>query len=287
MTFTITGINTGVIRHAQQFQALALKFKHQHNQASLIFIPALPLRDLYIYLEHRLYLQSQRNAKDKATFKTRQHVAMQSLHHNIPELNQEQMLHADIRQRVTGFAPGEAKQQGSELIFTLQGENQLTVFLDDAQIALLISAISHAINHAGMHELSLRIASLLDFLPMYDTDMKENGEMEYDTYQHAAWKIELFTHSLALVYHFTDENGQPRACGTLVKSRVRGEMKDAQAIAQRLLAFSPRLKKLEGKPCRISVATLASGKGLLSQQHGLRALYQLYQKTQQMPAKAE
>ncbi|MGL4723833.1 MAG: YjeJ family protein [Scandinavium sp.] len=287
MTSTITGINTGIIRHAQQFQALALKIKHQHGQESLVFIPALPLRDLYIWLEHRLYLQSQRNAKDKATFKTRQHVATQALHHNIPELNQKHMLHADIRQRVTGFAPGEAKQQGSELVFSLEGENRLTVLIDDTQIALLISAISHAINNAGMHELSLRIASLLDFLPMYDADMKENGEMEYDTYQHAAWKIELFTHYLALVYHFTDENGQPQACGTIVKSRVRGDMKDAQAVAQRLLAFSPRLKKLEGKPCRISVATLASGKGLLSQQHGLRALYQLCQKTLLAPATAE
>lgn len=284
MTLQITGINTGVIRHAQQFQALALKFKHQPSQESLIFIPALPLRDLYIYLEHRLYLQSQRNAKDKATFKTRQHVATQALHHNIPELTQEQMLHADIRQRVAGFAPGEEKQQGCELVFTLQGENRLSVWLDDAQIALLISAATQAINNAGMHELSLRLSSLLDFLPMYDADMKENGEMEYDTYQHAAWKIERFTHYLALVYHFTDENGQPQACGTIVKSRVRGEMKDFQAVAQRLLAFSPRLKKLEGKPCRISVVTLASGKGLLSQQHGLRALYQLYQKAQHAPA---
>ena len=32
------------------------------------------------------------------------------------------------------------------------------------------------------HLLALRITSLLDFLPFYDVDCQENGNLEYDTY---------------------------------------------------------------------------------------------------------
>ncbi|NDO83473.1 hypothetical protein CJP72_22790 [Citrobacter sp. NCU1] len=285
MALTLTGINTGVIRHGNQFQALALNLRHEQNETSLIFISALQLRDLYIYFEHRLYLQNQRNAKQKAAFKKSQDIAMQAMLKNIPPLTKTQMLEADTRRRVEKLEPHTSHARGFQLAFSLQGGHSLLLQLEDTQIAVVISAISHAINNAGMHKLSLRISSLLDFLPMYDADIKSDGEMKYDNYPYPAWKLAMFTHYLALVYHYTDSNGQDCACGTIVKSRIRGEIKETEAMARRLLAFSPRMKKLEGKPCRITVATLASGAGHFPRERCLKALYQLYQTT--LPATAE
>ncbi|MRS16759.1 hypothetical protein GJV06_17870 [Enterobacteriaceae bacterium RIT691] len=284
MALAITGINTGVIRHGNQFQALALILKHPHNQTSLFLMPALVLRDLYICCEHRLHLQRLGNAKTKAAFQQKQQAATQALHNNIPVLNREMLLQATPRQHVETLTPRDTRADSVTLALRLQDGQTCDVIVEDAQIALLINAVTHALNNAGMHALSLRLSSLLDFLPLYDAEIKASGELEYDNYQHPAWKLTLFTHSLALVYHYTDSSGQQRACGTVIKTRVRGEMKAAQAIAKRLLAFSPRLKALEKTACRITVTTLASGAGHLPREHCLKALHQLWQKTRPVHA---
>ncbi|EDD3756788.1 hypothetical protein BS763_18550, partial [Salmonella enterica subsp. enterica serovar Kentucky] len=52
--------------------------------------------------------------------------------------------------------------------------------------------------------------------------------------------------------------------------------KEAEAISRRLLNFSPRLKKLEGKPCKVFVRTLGTGKAArLTQDQCMRALHNL------------
>ncbi len=45
-----------------------------------------------------------------------------------------------------------------------------------------------------MRELALRITSLLDFLPLYDVDCRDDGNLEYDTYSQPEWKHNLFNH---------------------------------------------------------------------------------------------
>lgn len=274
----LTGINTGVIRHGEQFLALALKV-NQHNEQQLLLLPALPLRDLYICFEYRLHLQNQRNAKDKAAFKKQQQAATAEMNKNIPSMTQSELLQADVRQRVEKIEPHHKSKNELELELTLQGGNTVSLVIEDAQIALFISAISRAINSAGMHKLSLRLASLLDFLPLYDADIKPNGELQYDTYPHPAWKLALFSETLSVVYRYTDENGEHHSCGTVIKSRGRGDQKEMQAITQRLLAFSPRLKKLQGKSCQVSVSTLTSGAAHVPREHCLRAMHSLWQKS--------
>lgn len=278
MSSILTGINTGVIRHDSQFVALALKVNQPHEQ-SLLLIPALLLRDLFICLEYRLYLQHQRTTHEKAAFKKQQDIATAAMHQHIPPLTQNDLQQSDIRQRVINIEPQNKHKNILELSLTLHGGNTVSLRIEDAQIALIVSAITHAIRNAGMHELSLRLSSLLDFLPLYDADMKPGGQLEYDTYTHPAWKEELFSETLALVYHYVDEKGEPCACGTVVKSRHRGENADTQAIARRLLAFSPRLKKLKGKACQVSVSTLVAGVGQVPKEQCLRTLHALHQKS--------
>lgn len=278
MDSILTGINTGVIHHNEQFMALALKINQQGTQQLLLF-PALCLRDLYICFEYRLHQQKQRSAKDKAAFEKRQQATTAAMNQNIPPLSQQELREADIRQRVEKIEPQHKNKNALLLHLTLQGGNTLSLLIDDAQIALFIHAISQAINSAGMHKLSLRLASLLDFVPLYDADIKPGGELEYDTYPQPAWKLALFSETLVLVYHYTDEHGEKRACGTVVKARHRGDSKEGQAIAQRLLAFSSRLQKVEGKSCQVSVSTHVATNAHLPREHCLRAMHALWQKT--------
>jgi len=43
MPLTIHGMNTGVIRHNNQFIALALKIKHDKKKENLLFFPLISL----------------------------------------------------------------------------------------------------------------------------------------------------------------------------------------------------------------------------------------------------
>lgn len=137
-------------------------------------------------------------------------------------------------------------------------------------------AIIHAINNAGIRELALRISSMLDFLPLYDADCLENGNLQFDTYNQPDWKHNLYNHYLALVYRYTDEAGKSYDCGTIIKTRSQSGSKEAEAISRRLLNYSPRLKKLEGRPCKVFVRTPGTGKATrLTQDQCMRALHNL------------
>ena len=249
MAISIKGVNTGVIRKANEFIALALKIKEPRNKESLFFLPVLELRDLLIAVESRLYQKQQLNAAERQHYeKTRDNIS-KKMQENIPAIVEDELRHADIHRRVTAVALTDGNGDNITLTFTL---------------------------HAGMRELALRLSSLLDFLPLYDADCLDHERLEYDTYTQPEWKHALFTHYLAVLYRFTDETGKERFSGTVVKTRVPSGSKEAEAISRRLLDFSPRLKKLAGKPCQAFVRTLTADKAqTLTQEQCLRALHHL------------
>lgn len=145
-----------------------------------------------------------------------------------------------------------------------------------SQIDTMARAMVRAVENAGMRELALRITSLLDFLPLYDADCTGAERLEYDAYTQPEWKHLLFTHHLAFIYRFTDDAGEAQFSGTVVKTRVPSNSKEAEAISHRLPNFSPRLKKLAGKPCQVFIRTLTTGTAeKLTQEQCLHALHHL------------
>ena len=79
-----------------------------------------------------------------------------------------------------------------------------------------------------------------------------------------------------MLYRYTDETGKTHFRGAVVKNRTPSGSKEAEAISRRLLDFSPRLKKLAGKPCQVFVRTLTADKThKLTQEQCLRALHHL------------
>ena len=279
MAARIKGVNTGVIHRDSEFVALALKVKTENDSTGLFFIPALVLRDLFISVEHCLHLQEQSSAAEPQVLAARRQKASRQMADNIPPLEQAEMVEGDAGQRISAIEPDFSCR--GEIGLTLHAEDgkSTPLALDAAQIPLLITAISRAIHNAGMHALSLRLSSLLDFLPLYDADFSSDTRLEYDTYTHPAWKLALFDRTLALVYHYADEQGRARCCGTIVKVRAPSDDDRMQAIARRLLAFSPRLKKLDRERCRVSVRALGANAGEPSLDDCLKALCLLRQET--------
>jgi hypothetical protein len=285
MALNIKSVNTGVIRQGNAFVALALKIKEQKNKESLFFFPALVLRDLLIALESRLAALHQLQGDELQKYEKARDKAGKKMLENVPALLEEELRHADVNFRIDALEL--SKNGKDELTVTLKlhrGENvELTI--NELQIDLLVKAIIHSINNAGMKELALRISSLLDFLPLYDADCQEKGSLEYDFYDQAQWKHDLFSHYLALLYRFTDKEGKECFSGSIVKTRTPSGSKEAQAISRRLLDFSPRLKKLAGTPCQVYVRTLAATNGQqLTQEQCLRALYHLRVQSVKTPA---
>ncbi len=123
--------------------------------------------------------------------------------------------------------------QGENLTFvlTLHDGSKYELVVNELQIEMLARAIIHAINNAEMRELALRITSLLDFLPLYDVDCQQNGDLEYDTYSQPEWKHNLFDHYLAVLYRFKDESGKEQFSGAVVKTREATPGKEIEAIA--------------------------------------------------------
>ncbi len=285
MAMTIKGINTGIIRKGDDFVALALKIKQPRNKETLLFLPALVLRDLLIALEHRLWQHAQLAEEQCLALNNARNLVVKKMHTNIPTIAEEELRNADATQRVDNIELSNNTGENLLFKFTLHGGETLDIEINELQIALVVQAIIQAINNAKMRELSLRLSSLLDFLPLYDVDCLDNSSFEFDTYQQPQWKLDLFNYYLAMVYQYTDEQGKQQHCGTVVKTRSTSESKSAEAISRRLLSYSARLGKLKDKPCQVFVRTIAANNAQpLTQEQCMRALYQLHQSVQQKHA---
>jgi len=276
MAISIKGINTGVIRQKNEFIALALKIKEPRNKASLFFLSPLGLRDLLIALESRLSVKHQLSEEEHAQYEKECDKVSKKMHENIPLIQEDELKNADINRRVNSLMLMDDKGENLTFSLTLHDGQTRELLINERQIRVLVHAVIHAINNAGMRELALRITSLLDFLPLYDVDCQENDNLEYDSYTHPEWKKSLFNHYLAIIYRYTDDQGKAQFCGSVVKTRAPSGSKEAEAITRRLLDFSPRLKKLAGVPCQVFVRTLTGDKAQkLNQDQCLRALHHL------------
>ncbi|MDG5478592.1 YjeJ family protein [Citrobacter freundii] len=276
MTISIKGINTGVIRQKNEFVALALKIKEPRNKESLFFLSPLGLRDLLIAFESRLYTKHQLSEDARLQYEKERDKASKKMHENIPLIQEDELRNADINFRINSLMLVNNKGENLTFSLTLHDGKTHELRVNELQIQVLVHAIIHAINNAGMRELALRITSLLDFLPLYDVDCQQNDNLEYDSYTQPEWKHNLFNHYLAIIYRYKDEKGKVQFCGSVVKTRALSGSKEAEAITRRLLDFSPRLKKIAGVPCQVFVRTLTSDKAQkLTQDQCLRALHHL------------
>lgn len=276
MAISIKGVNTGVIRKANEFVALALKIQEPRKKESLFFLCALELRDLLTGLESRLYQNQQLSADARQLYEKARDKASKKMLENTPAIVEEELRKADVQRRVVSVAL--TRSDDADLLFTLtlHDGSACELVVNELQIDVLVQAIARAIDNAGMRDLALRISSLLDFLPLFDADCKDNENLEYDAYAQPEWKQHLFSHYLAIVYRITDEAGKTRFSGAVIKSRLPSGNKEVESIARRLLTFSPRLKKLAGKPCQVFIRTLTADKTQkLTQDQCLHALHQL------------
>ncbi|EGM0688717.1 hypothetical protein ILZ94_005153, partial [Escherichia coli] len=198
MAISIKGVNTGVIRKSNNFIALALKIKEPRNKESLFFMSAMELRDLLIALESRLHQKHKLDAAARLQYEQARDKVIKKMAENIPEILVDELKNADINRRVNTLELTDDQGENLTFVLTLHDGSKCELVVNELQIEMLARAIIHAINNAEMRGLALRITSLLDFLPLYDVDCQDDGNLEYDTYSQPEWKHNLFNHYLAL-----------------------------------------------------------------------------------------
>lgn len=285
MAITIMGINAGVIRQDKNFIALALKIKAPRSKESLFFLPTLVLKDLLTALEFRISQIPTLSADERSHYEKLRDKAVQKMHQNIPTISREELEHADVNMRVNTLALLQHDANTMTFALNLQSGKSVELTVDLLQIELLITVMIHAINNAEMRELAVRISSILDFLPLYDVDYRDGGNLEYDSYDHPAWKRSLFVHHLAVLYRYTDADGKEQFCGTVIKTRSKPGTKEVEGISRRLLDVSPRLNKLANMPSQVLVRTLSSDKNKTFNANAcMQALYQLQQNAEKTTA---
>ncbi|EPX8061411.1 YjeJ family protein [Escherichia coli] len=252
MAISIKGVNTGVIRKSNNFIALALKIKEPRNKESLFFMSVMELRDLLIALESRLHQKHKLDAAARLQYEQARDKVIKKMAENIPEILVDELKNADINRRVNTLELTDNQGENLTFVLTLHDGSKCELVVNELQI------------------------ELLDFLPLYDVDCQENGNLEYDTYSQPEWKHNLFDHYLAVLYRFKDESGKEQFSGAVVKTREATPGKEIEAITRRMLDFSPRLKKLAGVPCQVYVRTVAANNAQpLTQDQCLRALHHL------------
>lgn len=104
------------------------------------------------------------------------------MHENIPLIQEDELKDADINRRINSLMLVDDKGENLTFSLTLHDGQTCELLINERQIRVLVHAVIHAINNAGMQELALRITSLLDFLPLYDVDYRANDNLEYDSY---------------------------------------------------------------------------------------------------------
>ncbi|EHM51818.1 hypothetical protein HMPREF0880_00237 [Yokenella regensburgei ATCC 43003] len=284
MSLLIKGINTGVICHGNHFLALALKIKHQKNKEASFFLPALVLRDLLIALEYHLWQHAAESPTEQEQRLHDKRCEAKKLRAHVPAIIAEELSHADIQRRVAAVTLVASESTHLLFTFTLNNGRVVEIRVEENQIEVLIIAMIQAINNAGMHELALRLSSLLDFLPLYDIECRSAGSLEYDSYDQPAWKHRLFTRYLALVYRYSDDAGDIQTSGAVIKTRSPSESEETKAISRRLMNFSPRLGKLKGRPCQVYIREMkVTHQEVLSREQCLEAVHQLQRQVSRNP----
>lgn len=273
MPAMIKGINSGVICHNKQFVSLALKIRRTDETENLFLFSLPQLKDLLHVLESRA-----------ESFEQPQDSSQPEMMRYAPALNQEELKAANEASRVAAISVV-VNASGVELEIVSRTAEKVSLVINDNQVDVIIRAIIFAINNAGFKDILLTVSSMLDFIDLYDMDLLKDGKMEYDSYNPEPWKLPLFNRYLLVVYKYKQDTEHNGYCGAVIKTNVMPGSQEVQGIAQRVMKFSRRLRKIVGRPCKIFCSEITPSGSDPTKQECLDSLHRLCVAALRDPAK--
>lgn len=273
MPAIVKGINSGVICHNKHFVSLALKIRNINDKENLFLFSLPQLQDLLHALESRI-----------ESFSQPQDSSQPEMLRHAPALNEQELQAAGDTAHVAQISAA-MKISGIELEIVSRSAEKTIFLINDNQVETFIRAIISAIKNAGFQDILLTVSSMLDFIPLYDIDLLNDGKMEYDSYNPQPWKLSLFSRYLLVVYKYQQDTGHNAYCGVVMKTNALSGSQEAEGVAQRAMKFSRRLRKIVERPCQIFCTEITPSGSELTKQQCLDSLHRLCIAALRAPAK--
>lgn len=272
----IKGINTAPIKQNDRFFLMAFKIRDNNDNDRMFLMQLTTLIDFLIILRARVSKVAQRLGVQGEDYKEKCIAANESLARNIPQITQEEVLQIDPGNMVMSIAPKLAEAHFT-LVSILHNEQVITIEIDDSQAEFIIMAIRQAVTLMDDQETLQTLGALLDFIMMYNVDLSNMDNLQYQEINHEPWKKDLFTEYLAVLFSFDTEEGKKLLSGVILKTNEHVSSPETESIVQRVAMLTPAIKVLQEKykNCQTFRRSIPSGQtpNLLTKDECLRALH--------------
>ena len=167
----------------------------------------------------------------------------------------------------------------STLILMLQNEQIATLRIEDRQVEALILGINQSLKMVADTKLNEYLALALDYVLLYTVDLTSQPNIEYQQYPQEEWKLNLFSHHLAVLYSYEQEEGKKVLSGAVIKTSAAHQSDFEKSIVLRLLEKSQKLKQVHSQhtPYQIFSKVIPSAPGqMLTRDECMLSLREFY-----------
>lgn len=278
MQGTFIGFNTAGITYEDHFMALLLKVQNQNGLCRTFYLQAPALADLLMVLTTRMSVFLQRLQQSDDTLKEELIAYNNELIANTPAVDMAEVQNPNPEQRITSITlkPGVNELT---LILMLQNEQITTLRIDDRQVEALIMGINQSLKMVADTKLNEYLALALDFVLLYTVDLTSQPNIEYQQYPQEEWKLNLFSHHLAVLYSYEQEEGKKVLSGAVIKTSAAHQSDFEKSIVLRLLEKSQKLKQVHSQhtPYQIFSKVIPSAPGqMLTRDECMLSLREFY-----------
>lgn len=278
MQGTFIGFNTAGITYEDHFMALLLKVQNQNGLCQTYYLQAPALADLLMVLTTRMSVFLQRLQQSDDTLKEELIAYNNELIANTPAVDMVEVQNPNPELRIMSITlkPGVNE---STLILMLQNEQIATLRIDDRQVEALILGINQSLKMVADTKLNEYLALALDYVLLYTVDLTTQPNIEYQQYAQEEWKLNLFSHHLAVLYSYEQEEGKKVLSGAVIKTSAAHQSDVEKSIVLRLIQKSQKLKQIHDQhtPYQIFSKVIPSAPGqMLTKDECLKSLHEFY-----------
>ena len=278
MQGTFIGFNTAGITYEDHFMALLLKVQNQNGLCRTFYLQAPALADLLMVLTTRMSVFLQRLQQSDDTLKEELIAYNNELIANTPAVDMAEVQNPNPELRIMAITlkPGVNE---STLILMLQNEQIATLRIEDRQVEALILGINQSLKMVADTKLNEYLALALDYVLLYTVDLTTQPNIEYQQYAQEEWKLNLFSHHLAVLYSYEQEEGKKVLSGAVIKTSAAHQSDFEKCIVLRLLEKSQKLKQVHSQhtPYQIFSKVIPSAPGqMLTRDECMLSLREFY-----------
>lgn len=275
MHSTFNSFNTAVIKYEDNFLALLLKLKQKDGTFPVFYMQFPVLVDFIHCLRNRLAFVKKRIEGDGEPYKEELIAAHASLIKDTPQIDMPELHQPDPSRRIASVTLKPGKDI-STIIFMMQSEEIAILHIDDKHVDSLLTAIQLALVHAEEKEILNYLSMNMDYLILYAADLASSRNIDYQQFQLEEWKLNLFSHYLAVLYCYQTEEGKKIMSGAVVKTSVPHPSEAENHIVLSAIERSPKLKAFNEKfsLCQVFSRPIMAQQGkMLSLEECLRPLH--------------